>query len=271
MRIWMAMSRHASARLGAIFWCVITLGASIATAVPAAAAEIRVFCGGAPQQVAKVLATEFEKERGHKVMFTFGVVGAIQQKLAAGEKADVVVLPVPMIDAMDKLGALRPQSRSVFARVGIGVVVRQGAAPPDISTPEAIRKMLLDARSIAYPDPKVTPSGSHLTRMIAQLGIAAAVQPKLTLRNAIDGGVDLVAKGEVEIGMFLVSEILPAKGITLVGLLPPALQSFVVYAAAVPADNASPEPALAFVRLLSDPAKREHWKAAGFEPLSGEN
>ncbi len=246
---------------------LLSLLAALAAAVPAEAAEIRVYSGGAPQAALKLFAAEFERASGHKLAFTFGVVDAIRQRLASGEKADVILLPVPMIDAMDKAAALRPGSRAVLARVGIGVVVQQGAALPDIAKPETVRKTLLDARSIAYPDPKATPSGVHLTRVLAQLGIAEAVRPKTTLRNAIDGGVALVAKGDAEIGMFLVSETLPVKGVRLVGLLPPELQSYVVYAGAVAADSAAPEAALALIGFLSDPAKREHWKAAGFEPL----
>ena len=248
---------------------VVTLGALITTTVSVEAAEIRVYSGGAPQAALKIFAAEFEQATGHKLAFTFAVVGDIQQRLASGEKTDVILLPARIIDAMDKAAALRPESRFALARVGIGVVVREGAPLPNISGPDAVRKTLLDARSIAYPDPKVTGSGTHLSRVLAQLGIAEAVQSKTTLRNAIDGGVTLVANGDVEIGMFLVSETLPVKGATLVGLLPSELQSYVVYTGAVAVDSASPEPALAFLRFLSNPAKREHWKAAGFEPLSG--
>jgi molybdate transport system substrate-binding protein len=251
-----------------IAWAVAALGALLVMNDLVEAAEIRVYSGGAPQAALRRFAPEFEQTTGHKLSFTFGVVGAIRQRLASGEKADVILLPAPMIDAMDKAAALQPGSRLVLARVGIGVIVREGTVPPDISGPEAIRKTFLDAQSLAYPDPKVTPSGTHLMRVMTQLSIADAVRPKTTLRNAIDGGAALVANGDVEIGLFLVSEILPVKGVTLVGLLPSELQSYVVYAGAVAADSASPEAARTFVQFLSNPDKREHWKAAGFEPLS---
>lgn len=269
MRTFIANWTRAARAFSASSWLAAILGAFVTVTVPADAAEIRVYSGGAPQAALKLFGAEFEQATGNKLAYTFGVVGAIRQKLASGEKADVILLPAPMIDAMDKAAALRPGSRLVLARVGIGVVVRQGAALPDISNPEAVRKTLMAARSIAYPDPTVTPSGTHLALVLAQLGIAEAVQSKTTLRNAIDGGVAAIANGDVEIGMFLLSEILPIKGVTLVGLLPPELQSHVVYAGAVAADSTSAESALAFVRFLSDPAKREHWKAAGFESLSG--
>lgn len=232
----------------------------------ASAVEIRVYSGGAPRAALTLFAPEFEQATGHKLAFTFDGVSGIRQRLASGELADVILLPAPMIDAMDRAAALHPPSRTVLARSAIGVVVRQGAAMPDISTPGAVRKTLLDARSIAYSDPKLAPSGVHLGRVLADLGIAEAVQQKTTLRTPFDGGVALIATGNVEIGMFLVSEIRSVEGVRLVGLLPAELQSYVVYEGAVAASSASPEPALAFVRFLADRAKRHHWEAAGFEP-----
>jgi molybdate transport system substrate-binding protein len=238
--------------------------------VAAESADIRVFSGGAPQGALRALAPKFEKATRHRVQFTFALVTVIQQKLAMGEKADVILLPVPLIAGMEKSFALRPEGRIVLARVGIGVITREGATRPDISTSEAVRKLLLNARSVAFPDPN-TPSGAHLARMIAQLGIADAVRPKLVIKAAIDGGVELVAKGEAEVGMYLVSEVKSVKGITVVGLLPSILQSFVVYGTAVPAYNGTPEPAIAFVKFVSEPGKRDLWKAAGFELMSTGN
>ena len=228
--------------------------------------EIRVYSSGAPRAALKLFTAEFEQTTGHKLAYTFDGVSAIRQRLASGEKADVILLPAPMIDAMDQAAELHPESRTVLARSGIGVVVRQGASVPDISKPEAVRKMLLDARSIAYSDPKLAPSGVHLTRALAQLGIAEAVRSKTTLRTPFDGGVGLIASGDIDIGMFLVSEIQMVEGVRLVGLLPSELQSYLVFAGAVAVDAVSTEPALAFIKFLSSPAKRDHWRTAGFEP-----
>jgi ABC-type molybdate transport system substrate-binding protein len=151
--------------------------------------------------------------------FTFQLVTEIQRKLAAGEKADVILLPVPLIAATEKSLRLRTEGRIVLARVGIGV--------------------------IAWADPS-TAVGGHLDRAIAQLGIAGEVRPKLIISAAIHGGAELVAKGEADFGLYLVSEVQTAKGITLVGLLPASFQSFIVYGAAVPADSAIPEAAAGF-------------------------
>jgi molybdate transport system substrate-binding protein len=186
-----------------------------------------------------------------------------------GEKADVLLLPLPLLDALEKAGAFRARSRVVMGRIGIGVVVREGATRPDISNPDAVRSMLLGARSVAFPDPKLTPSGKHLLGLFAKMGISETMQPKITLKNAIDGGVDLVRDGNVDLGLFLVTEVLPVKGVMLVGLLPPSLQGYVVYGAAVAADSSAPHAASQFVKYLSDPGVRDHWKAAGFEPQGG--
>ena len=242
---------------------------TLAFATQLLAADLRVISGGGAQGVLRMLAPQFESATGNKVELNFAVVGAVQQRLMAGEKADVVLLSVPRLDALEKAGGFRAQSRTVIGRVAIGVVVREGASAPDISTPDAVRKMLVDARSVAFPDPKLTTSGRHLMRMFAQIGIADDMQPKITFRNAIDGGVTLVRDGQVEIGLFLVSEVLPVKGVTLAGALPPALQDYVVYGAAVAAESSASDAALQFVRFLSDPAAREYWKAAGFELPSG--
>ena len=233
------------------------------------AADLRVISGGAAQQVLQTLAPKFESSTGSKVELSFAVVGAIQQRLAAGEKADVVLLPVPLLDGLEKTGAFRSRSRTVTGRVGIGVVVREGSNLPDISTSDAVRKMLMEARSVAFPDPKLTPSGSHLLRVFEQMGIANEMQPKVTFKNAIDGGVNLVRDGQVEIGLFLVTEVLSVKGIKLVGTLPAALQGYVVYGAVVAADSSSSEKAVEFVKFLSEPGVRQDWRAAGFEFPNG--
>ena len=264
MKVPNAMLRHVPVTLQIISGLLLAL---MLLTGEATSADIRVFSGGGPQDALRHLTPEFERATGHRVEFTFRLVTEIQQKLAAGEKADVILLPVPLIAATEKIVPLRSEGRIVLARVGIGVIARQGATPPDISTAEAVRKMLVDARAIAWSDPS-TPVGGHLNRMIAELGIADQVKPKLIIKSAIDGGAELVAKGEADVGLYLVSEVQTAKGITLAGLLPSPLQSFVVYGSAIPSYNATPGLALAFVKFISDPTRGQRWKAAGFELVS---
>lgn len=242
----------------------LVLVALLAMAGRAMAADIRVYSGGAPALALRAMAPEFEEATGHRMQFTFALVTDIQQKLAAGEKADLILLPVPLIAATGTNLPLRAEGRAVLARVGIGVIVRQGAARPDVSTPDAVRKLLLDARSVAFPDP-IAPAGAHLERMVSQFGIAELIRPKLLVKAAIHGGGELVAKGDAEVGMYLLSEVQSIKGIEVAGLLPSALQNFVVYGSAIPSYNESPEPAAAFVKFVTDPSKVGVWKEAGFE------
>jgi molybdate transport system substrate-binding protein len=262
--------RNSAARFQELACVIGALAVALATiaSVPAGAAEVRVFAGGAPQETLEALAPEFEKRTGHRVKFTFAHVSIIQKKLVAGEQADVILLPVPLMANMEKAIGLRSEGRSVLARIGIGVVVREGGARPDISTADAVRRMLLEARAIAVPAPEGL-TGSHLMRMMTKLGIADEVRAKLRHKPAIDRGADLVGAGEADVGLYLASEVLGAKGAVLVGMLPAELQNYVVYSIAVPAHNTSSEPALAFVKFVSDPANREAWKVTGFELMEG--
>jgi len=234
-----------------------------------AATDLRVMSGGGARAVLETLASQFQTATGNKLQLQFAVVGAIQQRLTQGERADVVLLPVALLDAMDKAGAFRAQGRTIVGRIPIGVVAREGTQAPDISTPDAVRKALMDAHSVVFPDPKVTPTGKHLIGVLAQMGIAQSMQPKITFKNAIDGGVDLVRDGRIDLGLFLVTEILPVKGIRLVGSLPASMQGYVVYAAAVAADSKASQAAAQFVQFISESNARAKWQAAGFE-LMGE-
>ena len=245
----------------------VLLVASVSAASASLAADIRVFSSGAPANVARVLAERFTRDIGDRVEFTVANPAGIQEKLRSGETPDIVLLPGSVVDGLEKSGALRPGSRSNVARVGVGVVVRTGAPLPDVSTADAVRKALLDARSIVCPDPiggGVT--GPALARMMEQLGIADAVRPRITLRQAIAGGVELVAKGEVELGLFNISEVLPVKGVTLVGPLPADIQNYTIYAAGIGASAKEPDAANALLKALAGPGAAEVLKSKGMDP-----
>jgi molybdate transport system substrate-binding protein len=226
--------------------------------------ELHVLSGGGAQGALQAVIPEFERATGHQVRPTFVHVNVVQQKLAAGEKTDLIFLPVPLIARVEKTLPLHSEGRVALARVGIAVIIRKGTTAPDISTPDAVRKMLVSAHTIEFP-PENGPVGGHLARVIEKLGVAEAVKPKLIIKAAIDGGAQLVAEGKADLAMQLLSEVQSANGITVVGMLPPDLQNFVVYGSAIPASNDEPEAALAFVKFLSEPNKKDVWKSAGFE------
>jgi molybdate transport system substrate-binding protein len=231
-------------------------------------ADIHVMTGGAPKEVLAVLAPEFEKRTGHKLHFIYVVIAAMQQKLAAGEKPDMVLMPVPAIDARVKDGILRGDARTALGTVRIALVVREGGAGPDIATLDDFKKAMLEARSVVHSNPAATPSGAHLGKAWEQLGIAGAMKPKLTFRNALDGGAESVRRGEADIGLYPMSEVIAEEGIRVVGLIPQDVQLNTVYGAAVLSANAAPEPAIAFVKFLADPSNARRWKDGGFEPAN---
>jgi molybdate transport system substrate-binding protein len=177
----------------------------------------------------------------------------------------MVLLPTSAIADLAKAGTLKSEGSAPFGTIEVVAVVRNGASRPDISTPDAFRSALLNAGSIAY-SPPTTPSGAHMARLAERLRIADAIKEKVTYRAALDGGVQIVADGKAEIGIYQSSEVVHVKGVTGLGPLPDALQLKLVYGGAVTAANANPEPALAFIKFLTEAQNKKVWKDAGFDP-----
>ena len=241
---------------------VVALAAALLAAAPAMPAEIKVLAYNAVNIPARELAAAFSKETGHQVTFTFGSPGPVIERLKAGEAFDLVIMATEAAVARETLW--HPGSRRPLARVGIGLAVREGVRL-DLSTVETTRKALIDARSLTLGDAAVGGlSGPNALKVLANLGIADTVMPKL---RRTPNGQDLVAAGEIDIGLYNVSEIPRAKGVVLAGAVPAAVQVYIVYDAAVPVSNAAPEPALALLRRLGGEATRATWIKGGLEPV----
>jgi molybdate transport system substrate-binding protein len=231
------------------------------TAVPARAAEIKVLAYNAVNIPARELATTFSKETGHQVTFTFGSPGPVNERLKAGEQFDLVIAATEAAQAREALW--RAGTRRPLVRVGIGLAVREGVTL-DLSTVDSTRKALLAARSLTLSDSRTGGlSGPNALKVLANLGITDQVKDRLKLTP---NGQDLIASGEIEIGLYNVSEIPRAKGVVLAGAVPAAVQVYIVYDAAIPATNAAPEPALALARYLGREATRAVWIKGGLEP-----
>jgi molybdate transport system substrate-binding protein len=183
---------------------LIAFSAFMVSSMSVSASEIRVMSGGAPKEVFVLLTPKFEQQSGNKVVFVYEVLTALRERLAAGEKADVLVMPVPMLDGYAKDGKLRDNSRATFGVVGTNVVVKEGAPKPDISTKEKFREAMLNAKSVVHATPG---NGTHMGKVMEQLGIADAMAKKTTHRPALAGGVQLVAEGQAEIGIYPASEV----------------------------------------------------------------
>jgi molybdate transport system substrate-binding protein len=230
------------------------------------ASEIHVMSGGAPKEVFALLTPRFEHQTGHKVRFTYAVITALQARIGAGEKVDVLVLPAPVLDGLARDGKVRADGRAIFGTVGLSVVVREDAPRPDISSKEKFRDAMLAVRAVVHATPGQTPSGTHMGKVMEQLGIADAMSKKVIHKPALDGGVQLVAAGEADIGIYPASEVAGVKGLTIVGSLPPGIGLEIVYGAAVSADSLAPGAAAAFVQFMAARENRSIWKEAGFEP-----
>jgi molybdate transport system substrate-binding protein len=229
------------------------------------AADIRVLTAGAMKEVVLQLVAPFEKETGHKVTVANDTAGGLQKKIEAGEAFDLAVITPGVIDDLITKGKVAGGSRVDLAQVGVGVAVKEGAPKPDISTVDALKKTLVAARAVAYIDPASGgSSGIYFSGLLDRLGIADQVKPKAKLKA---GGyvAELVANGEADIAVHQISEILPVKGVVLVGPLPADVQRMTVYAlgtAPAPQDAAA---TAALVKHLASPAAAAVLASKGME------
>jgi molybdate transport system substrate-binding protein len=241
----------------------------VSVAGMAAAADIRVLSVGAVQNAVRPLAVDFSKETGHKIVFTVGSPAVVAQKLKDGETFDAVIVSEPAMDALDKEGIVNPESRVRLANTGIAVAVRAGAPVPNLSTPEAFKEALLAAKSLVYGDPTLpNQSGEKAEQILAKAGLLDALKGKLRVIPGQAESQDLIAKGEVEMGLYNLSEIPESKGLKIAGPVPAPLQLTTTYEGALMSDGSVPQAAREFIRFLSDPDARAKWLAAKLEPLA---
>jgi molybdate transport system substrate-binding protein len=231
----------------------------------ATAAEIGVLCAGATRGSVEPLIAPFQRESGHTIKFDYGTAGQIQAKLKAGARPDVVIVTPAVIAELEKGGFVAPGETVALARTGMGVGVADGAAAPDISSVDAFKRALLGARAVAYIDPAAGgTSGKHFAGVLEKLGIAQAIAPKAVL---VPGGyaAERIVKGEADLVVHQISEILPVKGVKLVGPLPAELQLYTTYSATLAAGTPNADAARAWIRYLSGPAGRKSFTDRGLE------
>jgi molybdate transport system substrate-binding protein len=223
--------------------------APFAQVADATTAEIKVW---GPRVIATVLweiGSQFELATGHQLDIASDLPDTFIRWMNAAEPFDVLVGTPPLIDDLTKNGKIAAESRTTLARSSIGVEVRAGAPNPDIGSVEAFKRTLLDAKSIAYL--KIG-GGLYVQGMLERLGIYDAIKSKVTRPDA-DIVSELVAKGDVELGMVNISQILTTSGVQLVGLLPRELQSDVVFVAGVSANSIAREASRSLIQFLTGP------------------
>jgi molybdate transport system substrate-binding protein len=236
----------------------------LAAGAPAGAAEIKVICSNALKTTLEQLAPAFERASEHKLAITFGATGPLKAEIEKGAVFDVTLLIADAVDDLAGKGKVAAATRTALANSGAGVAVRRGAPKPDISSTEAFKTALLNAKSVAYVEQGAT--GVYLKGLLQRLGIAEAIRPRLKLLPPENPAAKAVANGEAEIGMTQISEILPYAGAELVGPFPAEIQLTTSFGAAVAANAAQPDAAAALVRFLKSPEAAAVFKAKGLDP-----
>lgn len=236
----------------------------------AQAAEIRVVTSGAFTEAYKKLVPIFEAASGHKVISSYGAsIGnapdSIPSRFARGEPFDLIILSEGGLEALMKDGKLVPGSRVDLARSQIGVAVRKGTPKPDISTVEALKQTLLNAKSVAY---SASASGTYLsTEMFPKLGIAEQMQ-KTAKRIMSERVGAVVARGDAELGFQQVSELIYFKELDFVGTLPDAVQQTIFFSSALVKGSDQSEAARQLVRFFTSPAVADIVHSTGLDPAS---
>ena len=230
------------------------------------ATELKLLCAGAAKGLVNALAPRLLAEADATVGGRFGAVGAMREALLAGEPCDLMVTTAAMADALVAEGRLRGEGRVALGQVRTGVAVRRGAPAPDVSTPAALAATLRAADALFVPDTVRSTAGQHVAKVLAALGLADAIAPRLReFPNGATAMAEMAANGTASsIGITQVSEILYTEGVALVGTLPAEFELATVYVAAVSATAASPQPAARFAAMLAADETAALRERAGF-------
>jgi len=225
--------------------------------------ELKVIAGGSITALLNELAPQFEMASGQKLSIHFDSTPNIITRMTSATPFDAIVVPSDVLGDAGAKALLATSPVADIALVGYGVIVRAGAAKPDISTPSALKKALLDAKSVAFLP--ASAAGGYITKVFEQLGIAEEMKAKTRVQVSPTHIAPAVAGGEAELGVFL-TNVLIAPGVEFVGPFPPPLQRQLTFVAAVAADSRQADAARAFVEFLMTPTAVAAIKAAGMTP-----
>jgi molybdate transport system substrate-binding protein len=240
---------------------IITFGLPVACpdVTAANAAEITVFTARAIATVLDKIGPEFERQTGHRLNVVSGFGPVFLRQINAGEPFDVFVSTPSTMEGLFQEGKLIADTRTNLVRSGTGVEVRAGAPKPDISSVEAFKRALLNAKSIGYLRVGGVPE------LVDRLGIADAIKSKVTVPDT-DAVSELVAKGELELGVVVITQILTTPGVELVGPLPPEIQFYTMFVGGVSANAKAPDAARELIKYLTGPAAVPVIRSQGMEP-----
>ena len=234
----------------------------LAQSAMASAADIKLLTGFGLKPVLEEIGPEFERSTGHKLAIEYTSTFSSKRKIEAGEAFDVAVLGTPeIVDDLVKQGKL--SMRTIIARSGMGVAVRDGAPKPAMDSADAFKRTLLNAKSVVYNADGTT--AKHLVKIFERLGIAEEMKAKTKPQQGADRVVQSVAAGEAELGLSVSSTILAARGAQLAGLFPRELQDYVVYTAGANPASKDPKASKALIDFLADERATPVMKAKGLE------
>ena len=226
--------------------------------------EVKVLSTHAVEEVLREIAPQFTREGGHHVLCHYDPANALKRQIENGAAFDVAIVTRPVIDGLAGQGKILPATCRDIARAGLGVAVRKGAPKPDIATADAFKRALLAARSIVRS--REGASGLYFEKLLQKLGIAEAMRGKIVLGPS--GRIAaLVARGEAELAVQQIPELLPVDGADYAGPFPDALQLYTTFSAGVGSAAADRAAAIAFVEALAAPAAAPLFKAKGLEPV----
>jgi len=239
------------------------VGSSFALITPVQAAELTALAASASAPALKALAPRFEHNTGHTLKIEYGILDGLKAKINSEATFDLLVLPKGLIEPATKKKKIDPDTQAMVARVGMALAVKAGAPKPDISSVEAFKQTLLNAKSITYPPKGLI--GNHLTKVFETLGISEEMQGRIKPLKTVELVPPTLASGTAELGFAPSTLLSAAKGIDVVGPLPVDLQSYVVLVAAVGSKAKDPEAVKAFIKYLKSPDAVGAMKAKGFE------
>lgn len=239
----------------------------IAQAGHATAAEVKVFSTIGVQAALEELAPKFEKATGHKLDITWATAAILVKRVQAGETADLMVLTKQSLEALTKDNKVSAGVDAPFASSGMAVVVKKGSPKPDISTPEAYKQALLNAKAIAYSDPASGgASGVFFAKSLDRMGIADQMKAKTRHPPPSGNSANLVVAGEAELAIQQEPEVMSVAGVDMVGPPPGDLNNVTIYAAGVGAGSQQAEAANALIKFLHTPEATAVFKAKGLKP-----
>jgi molybdate transport system substrate-binding protein len=243
---------------------LIGLVFAVAPLSDAVSAELRIMCPRSMWTVLNEIGPQFERTSGYRLNVVHDIAATLADRIIAGENFDIFIGPPVQMERVIKSGKVVADTRTPIARSGIGVEVRAGAPKPDISSVDAFKRALLNARSIGYLKQDGT-SGAYLHGLLERLGIADAIRSKV-IRPETDIVSQLVAKGEIELGMVVITQIMTTPGVELVGPIPQELQHYVRWSGGVSASSGAPDVARGLISFLRSPTVMSVLKAQGMEP-----